>query len=240
MSDPGIVQSFSEKLKGEIPIQRHMKMKRISHLIIYLMVLAAPSRIKAEDLSHLPEPYCHVNLMPYNPDGWYQNSDPIQSLIEIHHVKSILEVGSWFGLSTRHMASLLPSDGKVYAVDTWLGSPNEIHDPEILRTLYDQFLSNVIHSHLTDKIIPHRMDSLDAANTLPYVVDMIYLDATHEYEAVLSDLKAWFPHVKSGGIFCGDDWAWGDRGVERAVIDFATENSLTYSTNGWFWQIIKP
>jgi SAM-dependent methyltransferase len=187
----------------------------------------------------LPEPYASATLLPFNEHGWYENASLIEPLIRERHVRTIIEVGSWMGASTRHMASLLPPGGKLYAVDTWAGSPNEAHDPAVLATLYDQFLANVMHAGLTHTIVPCRLSSIEAALQLNVQADLIYLDATHEYEAALNDLRAWYPHLKQGGIFCGDDWGWGRQGVEWAVRHFTEEKNLNFYTNGWFWYFEK-
>ncbi len=185
--------------------------------------------------NELPAPYQDVNLMSYRPDGWYGNHEAISALVRRFGVKTIVEVGSWMGASTLDMAQMVPPDGKIYAVDTWNGSPNETHDSQILNSLYDQFLSNMIHAQVADKVIPIRMESLQAAAIFTESPDLIYIDATHTYEACYADLTAWYPHVKGHGIICGDDLRWGDCGVERAVRQFARENRLRVYDNGWFW-----
>ena len=38
------------------------------------------------------------------------------------------------------------------------------------------------------------------------VYDFIYIDASHEYEDVLNDLKMFLPKLKSNGIIAGHDW----------------------------------
>jgi hypothetical protein len=32
------------------------------------------------------------------------------------------------------------------------------------------------------------------------------LDASHDYESCISDIKSWYPKVKKGGIISGDDF----------------------------------
>jgi hypothetical protein len=189
----------------------------------------------------LPPPYTQANLMPYNPHGWYSNHEPLANLIKRFNVRTIVEVGSWMGVSTIDLARMVPAGGKVYAVDTWKGSPNELawFDPLILATLYDQFLSNMIHAQVTDRVIPIRMESTEAAKHFDVQADLIYIDATHTYEACYADLKAWYPHLSPGGVICGDDLRWGDAGVERAVRQFAVERNLRMYDSGWFWWLEK-
>jgi hypothetical protein len=58
----------------------------------------------------------------------------------------------------------------------------------------------------------------------------------HDEVNVYNDISLYFPLVKGHGIMCGDDWGWGDLGVQRAVKRFALENNLSISLYGnWFW-----
>lgn len=185
----------------------------------------------------LPPPYDSVDLLPFNPQGWYRNGPSMEWLIRRGNVKVVIEVGSWLGLSTRHIAKTLPEDGVVYAIDHWLGSPNEDNSSFDIPNLYRSFLSNVIHENLTHKIIPVRMSSLEASVRLKVKPDLIYLDATHDYNSVLQDLILWFPLVKGHGILCGDDYYWGDGPVKRAVDKFADANNLIVHDDGWLWYL---
>lgn len=207
-------------------------MIRFSFLFLLLCLFSCSN-------SDLPEPYNQLEeILPFDPQGWYGNKKPIKRLITENGVQVIVEVGCWLGASTRHMAECLPKNGKVYAVDHWLGSAE--HQPgaactrEDLSKLYEQFLSNVIHKKLTHKIIPIRMASVDAEKALSDVKpDLIYIDASHETEAVYQDLTIWFPHVQGHGILCGDDWAWPS--VRKAVERFAEEKQLAIEAKGSFW-----
>jgi predicted O-methyltransferase YrrM len=186
--------------------------------------------------AEMPAPYNDVDLLPYNPQGWYANGPSMEWLLQQTRAKIVIEVGSWLGQSTRHIAKTLPEGGLVYAVDHWLGSPNEDNSPFDIDNLYRQFLSNVIHEHLTDKIIPVRMFSEQAAKSLKIVPDLVYIDATHEYNEVYDDIVRWFPFVKGHGVLCGDDYYWGyEASVKRAVDRFAVENNLIVHDDGWFW-----
>jgi len=101
-----------------------------------------------------------------------------------------------------------------------------------------------------------RMDSVASSSVFPdEYFDFIYIDADHSYEGVMRDMKAWWPKVKKGGLFCGDDYIpqdgdiWltqqgkepvhaGRFGVRKAVNEFMENNSLkAYGTaNEPYWK----
>ena len=127
--------------------------------------------------------------------------------------KSILEVGSWKGRSTK---ALLDSGKKVFAVDTWEGS----QDPQDLtynmakkEDVFAIFKKNVGH-YENLKII--KKDSLTAAKQFSdKSVDLIFIDANHTYEGVKADIQAWLP--KARRAIMGHDYTPGWPGVVKAV-----------------------
>lgn len=207
-----------------------------------LFLIFSSSLLFCIDQQDLPEPYNTAQILPFDSHGFYGNGLQLESLIKTNHVKIVIEVGCWLGASTRHIASLLPPEGKVYAVDHWKGSvehqPGNANWYHALPVLYEVFLSNVIHAGLTDKIIPVKLESLEAAKQLSYVAaDLIFIDAGHDTPAVYADLCAWYPYVKGHGILCGDDWNW--HSVRAAVEAFADERGLKILVTGYnFWRLL--
>ena len=58
---------------------------------------------------------------------------------------------------------------------------------------------------------------------------MVYIDATHTFEAVTNDLDVWYPKLKEGGFLCGHDYAikrW--EGVVKAVDNFVDQKIICY------------
>ena len=51
-------------------------------------------------------------------------------------------------------------------------------------------------------------------------VEFVYIDAEHEYEDVMNDLKEWWPRVSYSGILAGHDFNLQCGGVAKAVTEF--------------------
>ena len=154
--------------------------------------------------------------------------------------------------------------GTLYLVDTWRhlseyidmnGQDDQYHYNCLIETC-----NNIKPWQDRTHII--RMDSIKSAHLFPdEYFDFIYIDADHSYEGVAKDLEAWWPKIKKGGLFCGDDYIpddgdiWlivGDKqeyagkfGVRKAVNEFITTKDLVlYETTEepyWRqWYTFKP
>ena len=157
-------------------------------------------------------------------------------------------------------------NGTLYMVDTWRHIPEYIDlngrdDTYHYECMIQTAKSIKDHQHRAHMI---RMDSVKCSELFPdEYFDFIYIDADHSYEAVQKDLQVWWPKIKKGGLFTGDDYIpedgdiWlidnndgtkeyaGKFGVRKAVTEFAEENKLQiYSTTQepyWKqWYTFKP
>jgi predicted O-methyltransferase YrrM len=133
--------------------------------------------------------------------------------------RNILEVGSFMGRSTRALAD--NTLGTVTAVDTWAGSDEAEHksllEGEPPDWLFEKFQRNMGE---LNNVYAVRRASLDAAASFATACsqfDMIFVDASHDYENVKADILAWAPLVAEGGLLCGHDYHLGAPGVVRAV-----------------------
>ena len=68
-----------------------------STLLFWLVYLINACPLFSIDLPFLPEPYNSVHLMPYKPEGWYNNHGPISELVKRKNMRIVIEVGSWMG-----------------------------------------------------------------------------------------------------------------------------------------------
>jgi predicted O-methyltransferase YrrM len=91
-------------------------------------------------------------------------------------------------------------------------------------------------------------------------LDFVYIDADHRYKSAYDDLRAWYPKVRSGGVFSGHDYTYkghavceamttkkfprqGRQGVKQAVDEFAKEMGLelrqTEERSPSWWFLVK-
>ena len=154
-------------------------------------------------------------------------------------MKVIVELGSWLGRSTRFLLDNAPN-ATVIAIDHWDGSEEHLTDKKfatILPVLYETFLVNCWQ--YKNRLIPVKNSSLlglqDVYNE-KIKPDLVYIDASHDYDAVTKDLEktfALFPNT----IICGDDWGWDP--VRTAVEDFSARNSFMIFSEGNFYSLKK-
>lgn len=153
--------------------------------------------------------------------GWGSQHPYLTETITQLRPSVIVEIGVWKGGSTITMASALRAlqqDGVVLSVDTWLGAWDHWTNDEWFPHLawdhgYPQiqriFMSNVLAAGLQDYVLPLPLDSLNAAQVLKHFAirpDVIHLDGAHDFDAVLADLKVWWPLLRPGGVLIGDDY----------------------------------
>lgn len=164
----------------------------------------------------------HIYQDPSFGQDWFTYPNLYSRFVnELQNESTIVEVGCWKGKSIAYLAVEILNSGKnikIDAVDTWKGSQETSNqeDPYVVEDkLYPLFLKNIFP--LRHLITPIRMDSLSASELYEDLsVDVVFIDASHEYEDVKADIKAWFPKVKIGGYISGHDYP-GRRGVRNAV-----------------------
>jgi hypothetical protein len=186
-----------------------------------------------------------MNHFYYNIQGWFNFRDLYSQLAKgLPDNFKFAEVGVWKGCSLAFFAVEAINNNKnpiIYAIDHWLGSEEHTRQDSAVREplldqpdgLYNHFLENI--EPVKNIITIIRDKSTEAANQIEDgSLDAIFIDASHEYEDVIDDLKAWYPKIKPNGKFCGHDYDWS--GVKRAVDEFAKNINKTVrpiSASSW-------
>lgn len=191
--------------------------------------------------------------------GWSPGHEVYDELVARSNASLIVEVGVWKGVSASYLAGNLKraGGGVLFAVDTWLGalefwnrrisggaqdSSRDLQWSHGYPTVYRTFLSNIVHQELQDYVVPFPVPSRLAAEFFAekgMQADLIHVDAAHEYDDVLEDLRWWWPLVRPCGILFGDDYP-GWEGVKRAVDEWAAANDLQLEVRDPKWIVRKP
>jgi predicted O-methyltransferase YrrM len=157
--------------------------------------------------------------------GWYNFESLYQWMVDHHGSGSqFVEVGSWLGRSTISLARMIQESEKqikLYAVDTFAGSPGEPEIEQVVKesggSVYHQFYGNLKRCGVDLVAWPLIMSSLTAAWLFDDAsLDFVFIDASHMYEDVKADIEAWLPKIKTGGWIGGHDYST-HVGVSKAV-----------------------
>lgn len=182
------------------------------------------------------------NLYLEDKQGWSSSVHFFldQSIEEIRP-KIVVEIGVWKGRSAIHMGKKIKAlnlDAVIIAVDTWLGSSEHWINPKYEKdiksvhgypNLYFTFMQNIMSEGLQDVVLPMPLDSINAIEVFrskELMPELIHIDAGHDYKSVMSDLEAWWPQLRPGGIMVGDDYSSKWPQVYKAWNDFFSEPSI--------------
>jgi hypothetical protein len=183
--------------------------------------------------------------VPKDDHGWYPKWNEELLTPQVKDKKLVVELGSWLGKSTR--VWLNNSQANVICIDTWQGSIEHAKDRKDvigkLPTLKDTFLNN--QRQWADRVFPVQMNTVQGmGEVFKYDLnpDFIYIDASHQYEDVYTDLSLAYNYFPTAFI-CGDDWGWRNKSqgkkltVQEAVKKFCKNNNLKVKANKWAWFI---
>ncbi|XP_042504951.1 uncharacterized protein LOC122081764 [Macadamia integrifolia] len=199
-----------------------------------------------------PPPHAVPYLRQKRIKGWGSNGAVFENLIRKVRPTTIIEVGTFLGASTIHMAQVAKGLGlhhtQIICVDDfrgWAGFRDLITGVPMINgdvTLLYQFMQNVAHFNVTDMVLPLPFSSASTLEKLcEYGVfgDLIEVDAGHDFHSAWSDINRAYKILRPGGVIFGHDYftAADKRGVRRAVNLFARLKSLRILLDGQHWVI---
>jgi len=143
-----------------------------------------------------------------------------------------VEVGVMEGETSRYLLSQFPNMS-LLLVDPWLAPQpgtawynSQRHKVDQVTMDRRMLLTRQNTDFASDRRIIIRATSVEAAKKiLDGVLMMVFIDGDHTEIAVAQDLRAWWPKLRSGGLFCGHDYYHNRRGegVGLAVDRWARE-----------------
>lgn len=174
----------------------------------------------------------------HNIQGWFDFQDVYTGMV--NHASDnahFVEVGSWKGRSSAYMAVEIVNSGKPIlfdCVDIWQADNNDaIYQTDA------HVKNNTLYQHFIDNMKPvdgyyraFQKGSVEAAELYQdKSLDFVFIDASHTYENVYADIKAYLPKIRSGGVIGGHDYTTSD-GVRRAVAELVP-NYTQISSSSW-------
>ena len=149
----------------------------------------------------------------------------------------IVEIGSFNGRSAYALGMNKKDSVTLLCVDIftpeWVSSVM-VKDYPGTETCYGD--TNQIHSYERFCINVSEVNNLQTARMrLPYndnffkfikEIDLLFIDATHTYDAVKADIDQWCQYLKSDGVVVFDDYFDAFPGCIRAVNEYVEKNNL--------------
>lgn len=177
-----------------------------------------------------------------NTDWWF-NYQEFYKIVAAKNYDVLVEIGVWKGHSISFLANEIKKnnkEAKLYAVDLWDETYKWENNPQLRNQvpyLYDIYNEIKKQNGVTDMIIDLKGMSWEMAkNFEDGTVDFVFIDADHEYESVVKDIKAWLPKMKKGGMISGHDYN-NPCGVKQAVTELVEGHQL--SNDGVWFKIIE-
>ncbi len=127
----------------------------------------------------------------------------------------IVELGSWKGKSSVMLAAGLlgKETPRLFCIDPFGRDENPEHQERYYadllrrdpRDVKQVFRDNIAACGLQDIVQPLKGYSFEFVTGWQESIDLLFIDANHEYEAVLRDFRQWSGFVKPGGVIVFHD-----------------------------------
>ena len=115
---------------------------------------------------------------------------------------TIVEVGVAKGATSAHLLRYCPQISRLYDIDIRRPQPPDDKVTHLPKVEFIEGLSTESAERFADKSI-----------------DLVFIDADHSREGVRTDLIAWVPKVKPGGVISGHDYGSHTYPAVAEVVD---------------------
>lgn len=149
------------------------------------------------------------------------------------------EIGVWRGAYSALFCEAHPSL-HMLCVDpwqphqAWLDTKNKLGPEEGAKFIEEAYqMARARLAPLNATIV--RKFSTEAAREVPdRSLDFIFIDGNHVYDAVLEDLEAWAPKVRSGGLVSGHDYRINPKKPFIQVVAAVQRFTADHGIDPWF------
>lgn len=149
---------------------------------------------------------------------------------------SLVEVGVWRGKSLAFLLVEAANSGKrlwIAGIDHFRGNVGE---PDLLLEAAAQDIEIECRRNLDRAgyhyLLVRKPSVLAADGCRDGAYNFVFLDASHDYNSVAADIRAWRPKIRRGGWMAGHDR--NADGVKRAVAELLP--GARQEGNCWVWE----
>lgn len=168
-------------------------------------------------------------------DKEIQHLSWLGSQVRPNHI--VIEVGSHRGKSACAIGCGIRDSGTenvfIYCIDLWTFGTKATSkfDHYSSQETWNIFNAQIAMLGLTDVVVPKMIDSAKAAqrftcNPDKPPVDLLFIDARHDYEWVLADYQNWHENVAPGGYIAFHDYGTRFPGVDKVINDYVIPSGL--------------
>lgn len=157
----------------------------------------------------------------------YGESTILSAIVRHLRPLTVFEFGTFTGLTTKIFSDLSPEAAVIHTID--LPADEIVWEPWIAEVIGQEFLGRPEYAQ---RIISHRC-STRRFNFIPFTsrVDLVFVDASHEYDDVVHDSRRAIEIVSDSGIVVWDDYQPTTLGVVAALNQIAREVQLVRVAN---------
>ncbi len=175
----------------------------------------------------MPEYYKNIDGF-FNFEGLYENQVDF-----FQDGSNFLEIGCYYGKSSIFLAELIKESNKkikLHVIDTFDGYGNSKKE----KNFYKLFKNHVINSGCHEIIeIYSGKSEVELLKFEDDFFDFIYIDGSHDYMDVVSDIEKSMKKLKYGGVLAGHDYDYIP--VKNAVNNVIGEKNLNFHNNSWIF-----
>lgn len=151
-------------------------------------------------------------------DGWLHDAEA-NRLFDLANSLSnnapvVVELGSWVGKSSVVLGHAIKNKNspELYCIDPFNADGEDASSDEYrnrqaklaleLRAVFEANVRNFGIPSITHTVAKH---SFDAVKTWTKSIDLLFIDASHDYDDVKQDINDWSPFIKPGGVIAFHD-----------------------------------
>lgn len=148
--------------------------------------------------------------------------------------KIVLEIGTGLGDSALIILRTILDEGHLFTIDPLDGRSGGLE--------LEKSTGEVLFTELKKKLSFYKdkytlivgLSEMVSRFFLERSLDMVFIDAAHDYGSIRTDIVSWLPKVKKGGLICGHDYDCPStkcdksRMIERSALDYCEQDGRHY------------